>query len=86
MNEPIVPDGAQRAVRLHHRLTVIHPFPNGNGRCSRVFADLYLESRGMYPFTWGAGLSRDTQRRAYLDAIRAADNHGYRPLIAFGRR
>lgn len=76
----------ERAARLHHRLTVIHPFPNGNGRCSRVFADLYLESRGMSPFTWGAGLSRDTQRRAYLDAIRVADTHEYRPLIAFVRR
>ncbi|MBI3043723.1 MAG: Fic family protein [Betaproteobacteria bacterium] len=23
------------AARFHHRLTVIHPFPNGNGRCAR---------------------------------------------------
>lgn len=76
----------ERAVRLHHRLTAIHPFPNGNGRCSRVFADLYLEQRGAAQFTWGAGLSPERQRTAYLAAIRAADAHDYAPLLAFVRR
>lgn len=75
----------ERAVRLHHRLTFIHPFPNGNGRCSRVFVDLYLEQRGAIPFSWGAGLPRDAQRRAYLEAIRAADAHDYAPLLGFVR-
>jgi Fic-DOC domain mobile mystery protein B len=75
----------ERAARLHHRLTFIHPFPNGNGRCSRVFADLYLEQRGATQFSWGAGLPRDLQRRAYLDAIRAADARDYGPLLAFVR-
>jgi len=28
------------AVRFHHRLVVIHPFPNGNGRHARLMADL----------------------------------------------
>jgi Fic-DOC domain mobile mystery protein B len=28
------------AVRLHHRLVQIHPFPNGNGRHARITADL----------------------------------------------
>jgi fido (protein-threonine AMPylation protein) len=27
------------AVRFHHRLIQIHPFPNGNGRHSRLMAD-----------------------------------------------
>ncbi len=75
----------ERAARLHHRLTFIHPFPNGNGRCSRVFADLYLEQRSATQFSWGAGLPRDLQRRAYLDAIRAADALDYGPLLAFVR-
>ena len=30
------------AVRLHHKLVQIHPFPNGNGRVSRLMADLVL--------------------------------------------
>ena len=28
------------AVRFHHRLVLIHPFPNGNGRHARLMADL----------------------------------------------
>lgn len=75
----------ERAARLHHRLTFIHPFPNGNGRCSRIFADLYLEQRGNSPFSWGAGLPRSAQRRAYLDAIRMADALDYGPLMDFVR-
>jgi Fic-DOC domain mobile mystery protein B len=34
------------AVRLHHRLVQIHPFPNGNGRISRLMADLFMERFG----------------------------------------
>ena len=30
------------AVRLHHRLAEIHPFPNGNGRHARLMADLLI--------------------------------------------
>jgi len=71
----------ERAARLHHRLTVIHPFPNGNGRCSRVFADLYLEQRGRPPFSWGAGIAHGARRIAYLNAIRAADSLDYGPLM-----
>jgi fido (protein-threonine AMPylation protein) len=28
------------AVRFHHKLVAIYPFPNGNGRWSRLAADL----------------------------------------------
>ena len=34
------------AVRFHHRLVFIHPFPNGNGRHARLAADL-LVTRGV---------------------------------------
>ena len=30
------------AIRLHHRLVAIHPFPNGNGRHARLTADMLL--------------------------------------------
>ena len=76
----------ERAARLHHRLTFIHPFPNGNGRCCRIFADLYLEQRGGSPFSWGAQLPPSAQRRAYLTAIRAADALDYGPLLEFARQ
>ena len=34
------------AVRFHHRLVQIHPFPNGNGRHARLMADLLVMRLG----------------------------------------
>ena len=34
------------AVRFHHRLVHIHPFPNGNGRHARLMADLLVMGLG----------------------------------------
>lgn len=75
----------ERAARLHHRLTFIHPFPNGNGRCARVFADAYLTKNGSAEFAWGAYLRAAEQRPRYLTAIRAADARDYAPLLVFLR-
>lgn len=76
------------AVRFHHRLVSIHPFPNGNGRHARLLTDLLLENIFDRPrFTWGsADLTRagDT-RRAYITALRAADNLDYQLLLDFSR-
>ena len=76
------------AVRLHHRLVAVHPFPNGNGRCTRLLADLYLMACREPGLTWGgtddlgdAGTARTT----YLHALRSADLHDYEPLLAFAR-
>lgn len=41
------------AVRLHHRLVFIHPFPNGNGRHARLMADLLIERLGGFSFFLG---------------------------------
>ncbi len=75
----------ERCARLHHRLTWIHPFANGNGRCARVFADAYLTKHGLEAFDWGTHLPADEQRSRYLAAIRAADAKDYAPLLAFLR-
>jgi Fic-DOC domain mobile mystery protein B len=77
------------AVRFHHRLLLIHPFPNGNGRHSRLATDLLVADLGAEPLSWGgAQLTTDTDLRAnYLSALRHADsNHDFAPLIAFARR
>ena len=37
------------AVRLHHGLVAIHPFPNGNGRHARLMADLLIAQLGPLP-------------------------------------
>ena len=75
------------ALRFHHKLVWIHPFPNGNGRHARMAADLLAVSLGQPRFSWGRGNLRDTGevRQTYIAAMRAADNHDYAPLLAFGR-
>jgi Fic-DOC domain mobile mystery protein B len=76
------------AARLHCRLVAVHPFANGNGRCTRLIADLYLLARDEPLFTWGAGggLGEDSDvRQVYLSALRAADNDDFGPLVAFAR-
>jgi fido (protein-threonine AMPylation protein) len=39
------------AVRFHHRLVSVHPFPNGNGRWSRLVADVLIVKQGGSRFT-----------------------------------
>lgn len=75
------------AVRLHHGLVAIHPFPNGNGRHARLVADLLIVQLGGAPFSWGGGTLRDigTLRAEYIAALRAADQHDFTPLLAFAR-
>jgi Fic-DOC domain mobile mystery protein B len=75
------------AIRLHHRLVAIHPFPNGNGRHARLMADLLVERLGGQAFSWGGGSLASTGdlRAAYVTALRAADRHEIAPLLAFAR-
>jgi Fic-DOC domain mobile mystery protein B len=76
------------AVRLHHRLVAIHPFPNGNGRCTRLIADLYLASCGRDQLTWGGSdnlVGPSELRDRYLSALRSADHGDYGPLLRFAR-
>ncbi len=75
------------AVRLHHRLVAIHPFPNGNGRHARLMADLLVLRLGAERFSWGRDNLRDAgkMRAQYIEALKAADHHDYNPLLAFAR-
>jgi Fic-DOC domain mobile mystery protein B len=75
------------AVRFHHSLVSIHPFPNGNGRWSRLMADILVVKLGEKRFTWGGNVlgAADETRRAYIAALRAADNHDFTALFAFAR-
>lgn len=75
----------KQAARLHHQLTYIHPFPTGNGRCSRVMADMYLLRHGAPMFTWGPAPHGADVRRTYLMAIRCADAGDLGPLLNFVR-
>jgi Fic-DOC domain mobile mystery protein B len=75
------------AVRLHHRLVAIHPFPNGNGRHARLMADVVVERLGGRPFSWGGGTLAEVGalRARYVAALKAADGHDIAPLLEFAR-
>lgn len=75
------------AVRLHHKLVQIHPFPNGNGRVSRLMADLVLEKLEGSKLYWGnTNLVNVSEiRSSYIAALRKADAGDYADLIEFTR-
>ena len=75
------------AIRFHHRLVFIHPFPNGNGRHARVMADaLLIKLFDQRPIDWAGAHDLQTigpRRREYIAALRAADREDYDLLFAF---
>ncbi len=74
------------AVRYHHRLVSIHPFANGNGRFSRIVADIFLRKNGRNFFNWGGDVTHGGENRnRYLAALRQADKLNYLPLIEAAR-
>jgi Fic-DOC domain mobile mystery protein B len=75
------------AVRFHHRLVWIHPFHNGNGRHSRLVADLIVQQGGRSPFSWGSQTLTTTYalRTTYIAALRSADGGDIKPLLDFAR-
>lgn len=75
------------AVRFSYRLVAIHPFPNGNGRLSRLVGDLLARQLGQPAFSWGRTnlIDAGTTRARYVEALRAADNHAIELLLRFSR-
>ncbi len=78
----------EQAARLHHRAVLIHPFNNGNGRWSRLLANVLMKRSGSVPIDWLEEdiANQSVARREYLVAIRAADKRDYAPLIALHQR
>ena len=76
------------ALRFKHRLVSIHCFPNGNGRHSRIIADIIIEKIYQLPvFSWGSKSLADENdsRKNYLIAIRKADKGDLELLLKFAR-
>ena len=73
----------ETATRIHHRAVQIHPFKNGNGRWSRMLANIYLRQNGSMPVKWQEDLlSKENHKRdAYIQALKSADNGEYNSLI-----
>jgi Fic-DOC domain mobile mystery protein B len=76
------------AIRFKHRIVKIHCFPNGNGRHSRLIADIIISQIFGNPiFTWNSvNLNKKGEARTnYLTAIRQADSGDIKPLINFAK-
>lgn len=76
------------SIRFSHRIVQIHLFPNGNGRHSRLIADVLI-SKGFnkQEFTWGSTnlTAAGTIRTLYLTALRNADGGNFTDLVQFAR-
>ena len=76
------------AVRFKHQLVSIHCFANGNGRHSRLMADLIMEKLYKKPFlTWGGSsiVKSNEKRKEYINAIKLADHQDLSQLILFAK-
>jgi len=76
------------AIRFKHRIVSIHCFPNGNGRHSRLMADIIIESIfGNKVFSWHQSnmVQANETRRKYIDSLRKADKGNIAPLIEFAK-
>jgi len=77
-------DVFETATRIHHKAVQIHPFKNGNGRWSRMLANIYLKQNGLMPVRWQEDLlsSENPNRDLYILALKQADDGNYSNLIA----
>lgn len=76
------------AIRFKHRIVAIHCFSNGNGRHSRMMADIIIESIfGGKIFSWHQSnmVKVNDTRKEYIAALRKADNGDINPLIKFAK-
>jgi len=76
------------AIRFKHELVSIHCFPNGNGRHSRLMADLIMEKLfGEQFLSWGSSnlVNVTDKRKDYISALKLADKRQIEPLISFAK-
>ncbi len=76
------------SIRFKHRIVAIYCFPNGNGRHSRMIADIIMESIfGKDIFTWHQSnmVKADKTRKKYIATLKEADNGNIQPLIDFAK-
>jgi len=74
------------AIRFKHRIVAIHCFPNGNGRHSRMMADIIMVSIfNCELFSWHQSnmVKADDTRKKYIDSLIKADDGNISSLIEF---
>jgi fido (protein-threonine AMPylation protein) len=75
-------------VRRRKKISCFRPFPNGNGRHSRICGDILVSHVLNRPiFTWGGKSieEKGVTRKSYLDALNKADQGDLWPLVEFAR-
>lgn len=73
------------SAELHHRLVAIHPFPNGNGRTTRIFTEFVQKRNNQEVTSWMESLKDNPveRRKCYISALKKADNGDMNALIEF---
>lgn len=77
------------AIRFSHQLVRIHPFSNGNGRHSRLIADLMMErvfNKPKFSWSFNSAKSKFIWRQEYYQALARADEGDYQDLLKFVQR
>lgn len=59
------------ASKIHHRLTVIHPFADGNGRCSRAILNWIFRLKGLPPI-----YIKFPEKEEYYAGLKNVDTEG----------
>lgn len=76
------------AIRFKHSIVKIHCFPNGNGRHSRLMADIIIDkifAKSVFPWNRSNLNKKGLARSNYISAIKEADNGNINPLINFAK-
>ena len=60
----------EAAARIHHRLTVIHPFSDGNGRCSRAMLNWIFKLKKLPPI-----YIKFPEKEEYYEGLKNVDTH-----------
>lgn len=77
-------DQAHALAVVHAELILIHPFREGNGRCSRLLAMLMGLQAGLPALDFGD--IRGAEKRRYIAAIHASLDRDYEPMTEVFRR
>jgi fido (protein-threonine AMPylation protein) len=76
-----------QVAELHHKAVFIHPFKGGNGRWSRMLANIWLARNGGSPTTWPKDVGTESPiRDEYMKSLHAADLGDYEPLVGLHAR
>jgi len=77
-------DQARALAVVHAELILIHPFREGNGRCSRLLALLMGLQAGLPALDFGG--IRGVEKRRYIAAVHASLDRDYAPMTEVFRR